>query len=295
MSYIGPFPVIVKDGGTGDTTFTTDGVLVGNGTGGIAVTAAGTTGQVLTGVTSGAPTFQSPASSSISITGDSGGALTGNAFTLTGGSTGLTFAGSGTTETLGGTLGVAHGGTGDTSLTAYAVLTGGTTSTAAVQSVASVGTSGQVLTSNGAGALPTFQTTSPGTNYSVIGTAGISFSFGTSPSTIYIPPFGTGSIQPANVQSIEQFPMPVAGTFSNFYGNFGTNTQAGSTVFTIYKNSSATTMTFTVPPLTSGTFSDTTHSFTVAAGDLIQFQIVINSSVAFQALNGGISVLFNAV
>lgn len=52
---------------------------------------------------------------------------------------------------------VANGGTGDTSLTAYAVLTGGTTSTGAVQSIASVGTSGQVLTSNGAGALPTFQ------------------------------------------------------------------------------------------------------------------------------------------
>jgi len=44
------------------------------------------------------------------------------------------------------------------STTAYTLLTGGTTSTGAHQSVASVGTSGQVLTSNGAGALPTFQT-----------------------------------------------------------------------------------------------------------------------------------------
>ncbi len=56
------------------------------------------------------------------------------------------------------TVTVPDGGTGDTSLTAYAVLCGGTTSTAHVQSVASVGTSGDVLTSNGAGALPTFQT-----------------------------------------------------------------------------------------------------------------------------------------
>ena len=38
------------------------------------------------------------------------------------------------------------------------MLCGGTTSTGAYQSVASVGTSGQVLTSNGASALPTFQT-----------------------------------------------------------------------------------------------------------------------------------------
>lgn len=52
---------------------------------------------------------------------------------------------------------VAGGGTGVTSTTAYAVLCGGTTSTAPVQSIAGVGSSGQVLTSNGAGALPTFQ------------------------------------------------------------------------------------------------------------------------------------------
>jgi hypothetical protein len=59
-----------------------------------------------------------------------------------------------------GTLPVANGGTGASSQTAYAVLAGGTTSTGAYQSVASVGTSGQVLMSNGAGALPTFQTVS---------------------------------------------------------------------------------------------------------------------------------------
>lgn len=62
-----------------------------------------------------------------------------------------------------GTLGVNGGGTGVTSNTAYAVLCGGTTSTGAIQSVASVGTSGYVLTSNGAGALPTFQAAPGGT------------------------------------------------------------------------------------------------------------------------------------
>lgn len=55
---------------------------------------------------------------------------------------------------------VGQGGTGRASTTAYAVICGGTTSTSAEQSIASVGTSGQVLTSNGAGALPTFQTIS---------------------------------------------------------------------------------------------------------------------------------------
>lgn len=54
-------------------------------------------------------------------------------------------------------LTVADGGTGRSSHTAYAVICGGTTGTAAQQSIAGVGTSGQVLTSNGASALPTFQ------------------------------------------------------------------------------------------------------------------------------------------
>jgi len=61
-----------------------------------------------------------------------------------------------------GTAVVAGGGTGVTSLTAYAVVCGGTTTTGPVQSISSVGTAGQVLTSNGAGALPTFQNASGG-------------------------------------------------------------------------------------------------------------------------------------
>lgn len=52
---------------------------------------------------------------------------------------------------------VAQGGTGDASLTAYAVLCGGTTTTGAVQALAALGSSGNVLTSAGAGALPLFQ------------------------------------------------------------------------------------------------------------------------------------------
>lgn len=59
--------------------------------------------------------------------------------------------------TLSAALTVANGGSGRASHTAYAVLCGGTTATGAQQSIAGVGTSGQVLTSNGASALPTFQ------------------------------------------------------------------------------------------------------------------------------------------
>jgi len=65
-----------------------------------------------------------------------------------------------TTSTLAGTA-VAQSGTGKTSFTAYSVICGGTTSTAALQNVSGVGSSGQALTSNGASALPTWQQTIP--------------------------------------------------------------------------------------------------------------------------------------
>jgi hypothetical protein len=160
--------LIVANGGTGRTTLTNHGVLVGAGTGAITQLAVGTTGQVLTGATGADPVWASPAASSISITGDSGGALTGNSFTFTGGSTGLTFAGAGSTETLGGDLVVANGGTGNTTFTAYSVLCAGTTATGAFQNVSGLGSSGNVLTSNGAGALPTWQAAGASFVWSVI-------------------------------------------------------------------------------------------------------------------------------
>lgn len=57
---------------------------------------------------------------------------------------------------------VAQGGTGVASFTPYAVIAGGTTSTGALQTVSGVGTAGQVLTSNGAGTLPTWQAAATG-------------------------------------------------------------------------------------------------------------------------------------
>lgn len=60
------------------------------------------------------------------------------------------------------TVVVADGGTGRTSNTAYTVMCAGTTSTGALQNVSGVGTSGQVLTSNGASSLPTWQDASSG-------------------------------------------------------------------------------------------------------------------------------------
>ena len=99
MSYkiISPSPVV--EGGTGAQTLTNHGVLLGQGTSAIVATAAGTTGQVLTGVTGSDPVWASPAASSISITGDSGGAQVGSSFTFTGGTSGAVFTGAAGTFT----------------------------------------------------------------------------------------------------------------------------------------------------------------------------------------------------
>jgi hypothetical protein len=161
-------PVVVSSGGTGATTLTSNGVLLGNGTSPITATTAGTTGQVLTGVTGSAPTFQAPAASSITITGDSGGGLTGNSFTFTGGTTGLTFAGAGSTETLGGTLVVANGGTGRATLTNHGLLVGA--GTAAITQLANA-TNGQ-LPIGSTGADPVLATITAGTGITVTNGAG---------------------------------------------------------------------------------------------------------------------------
>lgn len=62
------------------------------------------------------------------------------------------------------TAAVSQGGTGNTSIGAYAIVCGGTTGTGALQTVASLGTTGQALISNGLGALPTWQTLAGGGN-----------------------------------------------------------------------------------------------------------------------------------
>lgn len=145
----------VTNGGTGITSFGTGvATALGNnvtGSGGIVLASSPTLTTPLLGTpTSGTLTNCTGLPLSTGVTGTLG---TTNGGT---GSTSTTYCSLTTNVT--GTLPVANGGSGRTTNTAYAVICGGTTTGGAEQSVASVGTSGQVLTSNGAGALPTFQT-----------------------------------------------------------------------------------------------------------------------------------------
>ena len=103
----------VGNGGTGATTFTANGVLYGNTTSAVSVTAAGTTGQVFIGNTGAAPSWS---------------ALSSNAVTsISFGTTGLTP--STATQgavTVAGTLTVGNGGTGtSTSFTTGSVVFAG--------------------------------------------------------------------------------------------------------------------------------------------------------------------------
>lgn len=176
MAYKRTTPTPVIESGTGVITMTTAYAPVCAGTTAtsalqVASTGLATSGFILTSTgASSLPSFQAPAASSISITGNTGGALTGAAFTFSGGTTGLSFGGSGSTETVSGTLIVANGGTGvATMTTAFAPVISGTTATGALQ-VASTGlsTSGFVLTSTGASSVPTFQAVPGAMTWSVI-------------------------------------------------------------------------------------------------------------------------------
>ena len=154
-------------------------VQIGNATnGGLQSLSFGTSGQVLTSNGAGSsPSWQAAPASSITITGDTGGALTGDSFTFTGGTTGLKFNGGGTTETLGGTLAVANGGTGATS---FGTIDGTVYYNGTNLTTTATGATGQVLTSNGTGAAPTYQSISAigavtsvnaGTGIDITGTA----------------------------------------------------------------------------------------------------------------------------
>jgi len=66
--------------------------------------------------------------------------------------------------------------------------------------------------------------------------------------------------------------VPTSGTFSNLYVSLSGTPGAGkSYVFELYKNSSATGLTVTISG-TATTANDTTHTFTVTAGDRIHFR-----------------------
>jgi hypothetical protein len=123
----------IAAGGTAATTFTANGVVYGNGTSALGVTAAGTTGQVLVGNTGSAPTWGTISSSLVSSFQTSLSGLTPSTAT-----TGAV--------TLAGTLGPTSGGTGISSYAVGDLLFANTTTSL---DRLTVGANGYVLASNG--------------------------------------------------------------------------------------------------------------------------------------------------
>ena len=67
------FPIAVDEGGTGNSTLTDGGVLVGSGTGAITPLSVGATGTLLVGVTAGDPSFATSANGDFNFTSSSAG------------------------------------------------------------------------------------------------------------------------------------------------------------------------------------------------------------------------------
>ena len=120
----------IAAGGTAVTSFTANGILYGNGTSALGVTAAGTTGQVLVGNTGSAPTWGALSGSAVTTFQTSLSGLTPS--TATSGAV-----------TLAGTLGATSGGTGLTSYTTGDIIYASATNTL---SKLAAGTNGYILT-----------------------------------------------------------------------------------------------------------------------------------------------------
>jgi hypothetical protein len=100
--------------------------------------------------------------------------------------------------------------------------------------------------------------------------------------------FGPGDTTTTATETNARTAIQFAATVSNFYLRTSSSQPAtGSLVFTVLKNGSATAITFTIGASAGAAlYSDTTHSFTVAAGDEISIQVVNNGLVASAAIQG---------
>jgi hypothetical protein len=136
-------------------TVTQNSVLIGGNSNSIVSTAL-TDGQLLIGSTGNAPVAAVPTNGTNISWALGAGSLTAN---------------------LSGQVSVPNGGTGISTTTPYGVICGGTTSTGALQQISGLGTTGQVLTSSGANALPTWTSNGNGTVTSI--TAGTGLTGGT--------------------------------------------------------------------------------------------------------------------
>ena len=163
----------VANGGSGATSLTDGGILLGSGTGAITAMAVLGDGEMIVGDGTTDPVAESGATLRTSIGVDAAGTDNSTNVTLAGSLDYLTLSGQEITRgaivlttDVSGTLPVANGGTGAGTFAANGILYGNGTSAIAATAV---GTDGQILTSNGSGVAPTFQDAAGGGATSING------------------------------------------------------------------------------------------------------------------------------
>lgn len=90
----------------------------------------------------------------------------------------------------------------------------------------------------------------------------------------------TGGLAPSSTEANVDAEAPGAGTIANFYVQLSAAPGlTNSIVFTWRKAGSSQTLTCTISGASATSCNDTTHSFTVAAGDLLDIQAVVTGSI----------------
>jgi hypothetical protein len=311
----------VPGGGTGLTAATAHNLLVGNGTSALTLLAPGTLGVPL--VSQGASS--DPAYGTAVVAGGGTGLTSTTAFTLLAGGTTSTSALQSLTAGTSGQIlrsngaaalptwitssgsslpdpvTVTHGGSGLSTLTAYGVLVAGTTSTGSFQQVSGTGTSGQVLTSNGASALPTWQAagvTAALPGCAVSNSADIAATSGASTLlTFNTESFDTDSMH-STVSNTSRITFNTAGVYS--VGAMITWTASGAGSYrqlSLRLNGTTTIGLVQIPPVTGGTLATAMQlerTLKFAATDFIEFFGQQDSGGSLSMLTSNFSLLAHA-
>jgi hypothetical protein len=185
----------------------------------------------------------------------------------------VSYDGAGNFTGLANPLTVSNGGLGVSANTVYSVLIAGTTTTNPIQSLASIGTAGQVLTSNGAGVPPTFQTIG---SASLI-TAQANTSSPLDARTYYIIQNATLTILAGGETT--PYIVPKSGTIIAAYGALqvlGTLGSGESCTFAIRLNETTNynITTSAVASSADNTFNNSAMSVPITAGDTIGFLFI---------------------
>jgi hypothetical protein len=100
--------------------------------------------------------------------------------------------------------------------------------------------------------------------------------------------FGPGNTTLQTSEPAARTVIPYVAVVSKLYVRTGSSQPgSGSLVFTVLQNGSSTAITITVASGSSGgIYSDTTHSFTTAAGDEISIQVVNNATGSSASIEG---------